>query len=784
MMLPLLLALQLSAPDSSLVFNGRQNALAVHLPRFEADVTIDGVLDELAWARASVLTGFSQFSPNDGIPTVDSTEVLAWYSPNAIYFGVRAIEPHGQVHATLANRDRIFADDNVQILLSTFNDGRQATVFMVNPLGIQADGTLLESGRAGTSGGFQAGTIFRDPADLNPDFTFQSKGRLTDYGYEVEIRIPFKSLRFQPAKEQTWGINIVRQVQHSGYEDSWAPARQSNASFLAQSGTLVGLTDLRRGLVLDLQPELTGRVDGVPKGNGWDYLGRDPQLGGNARWGISNNLTLNGTANPDFAQIESDANQLTFDPRQALFFPEKRPFFLDGSEQFSTPNTLVYTRRIVQPVAAVKLTGKAFGANLGLLSALDDRETSLTGQDHPFFNILRLQRDVGSGSRLGLVYTDKIDGDNYNRVLGLDSRIVFGRIYTANLQLAGSRTRFAGTTTQDPLWFARFLRNGRTLGIRYSINAIGENFQSRSGFIGRAGIVNAAVIHSITAYGKPGRLLERFTEDVQLLGNWKYRSFVEGRGSQDRLLHFNSTATLRGGWNIGASLLTETFGFDPDLYARLGYALELPRAGGGLDTVAFTGKKDIPNLDWVASFSTPEFAHFSGNVFALYGHDENFFEWSSGELVLLNAGFSWRPNDRLRFEATYQHQQVNRRTDGSLVDIQRIPRLKMEYQISRPFFIRLIGEYSNEWTDSLRDDSRTNRPILIFDPQTGNYAKTSVTRNNRFRVDVLFSYQPNPGTVFFAGYGSTATDPNPQKQNRLRKINDAFFVKASYLFRM
>ncbi|MEO8295671.1 MAG: carbohydrate binding family 9 domain-containing protein, partial [Gemmatimonadota bacterium] len=316
MLLPLLLAMQLASPDSMSVYNGRRNELSVRIPRLEADVVIDGSLDELAWSRAGMLTGFSQFSPSDGLPAVDSTEVLVWYSPSSIYFGIRAFEQHGQVHATLADRDRIFADDNIQILLSTFNDGRQATVFMVNPLGVQADGSLVETGQAGQTGIFGGGAVSRDPTNLNPDYVFQSKGRITEYGYEVEVRIPFKSLRYQSAGEQTWGFNVVRQIQHSGYEDSWAPARQSSASFLAQSGKLTGLTEIHRGLVLDLQPELTARVDGAPQLNGWDYQRRDPQVGGNVRWGITNNLTLNGTANPDFAQIESDAGQVTFDPRQ------------------------------------------------------------------------------------------------------------------------------------------------------------------------------------------------------------------------------------------------------------------------------------------------------------------------------------------------------------------------------------------------------------------------------------------------------------------------------------
>ncbi|MEP7325384.1 MAG: DUF5916 domain-containing protein [Gemmatimonadota bacterium] len=777
MLLTLLLATQMAGSDSLTIYNGRQNAISVPVPRIEGTVTIDGSLDELAWSRSALLNGFSQFSPSDGVPSVDSTQVLVWYSGDAIYFGIRAYEAHGAVHATLADRDRIFGDDNIQILLSTFNDGRQATVFMVNPFGVQADGSLVESGRAGSTGIFSGGgSVNRDPADLSPDFVFQSRGRITPYGYEVEVRIPFKSLRFQSNAEQTWGLNIVRQVQHSGYEDSWTQARQSAASFLAQSGHLTGLHEMNRGLVLDLQPEITARVDGAPDGNQWDYTGGRPDVGGNLRWGVTNDLTLNATANPDFSQVESDAGQFTFDPRQALFFPEKRPFFLEGNEQFRTLNPLIYTRRIVQPVAAVKLTGKALGANIGLLSAIDDHDASFTGEDHPVYNILRAQRDVGRQSRVGMVYTDKIDGDNYNRVIEIDSRIVFGGIYSVQTQLAGSRTRFAGARTEAPLWYAQFLRNGHTLGMRYSINAISEDFQAQSGFIGRAGIVNALLVHSLTGHGKPGALLERFGGDVQLNGTWKYDDFVHGHESQDRKLHFNTSATLRGGWLAQASLLIESFGYDPDIYA--GYALQAPT-----DTLPFVGTPDIPNLDWVASLGTPEFSHFSANGFVLYGNDENFFEWSSGELFLFNVGLSWRPTDQIRLQATYQHQQVNRRTDGSLVDIQRNPRLKLEYQVSRPFFIRVIGEYFNQWTDALRDDSRTDLPILVFDPGAGDYVRTEVTRNSRFRGDVLFSFQPNPGTVFFAGYGSTLREPNALS-TRLRRTQDAFFVKASYLFRM
>jgi hypothetical protein len=499
------------------------------------------------------------------------------------------------------------------------------------------------------------------------------------------------------------------------------------------------------------------------------------------RWGVTNNLTLNATANPDFSQVESDAQQFVFDPRNELSFPEKRPFFLEGIEQFSTPNSLIYTRRIIQPLAAAKLTGKAFGTDLALLSAVDDRAGSATGQDHPVYNLLRIQRDVGSQSRVGVVYTDKIDGDNYNRVAGADSRLVFGGVYSAQLQLAGSRTRRDGTTETAPLWSARVARNGRTLGARYSITGVAEDFRAQSGFISRPGIVHANLDHSLTLYGKQGGLLETFTGDVALDGTWEYHRFVNGEGIQDQKLHFNTNTRLKGGWQMGASVLVESFGYPSDVYDQ--YAVEIPAAGGA-DTVPFTGTPTIPNLDYLVTLDSPEFSHFSGNIFFLWGHDENFFEWASAKITWLDLTLDWRPTPKLRVNGRYQLQWVGRRTDGSTVDVWRSPRLKVEYQLSRPIFLRLVGEYTTERRDALRDESRTGAPILIFAPEANSYLRAGAFGHRSFRGDFLFSYQPNPGTVLFAGYGSTLRDPTELGSASLRRAEDGFFLKLSYLFQM
>jgi hypothetical protein len=360
---------------------------------------------------------------------------------------------------------------------------------------------------------------------------------------------------------------------------------------------------------------------------------------------------------------------------------------------------------------------------------------------------------------------------------------VFGGVYSAQLQVAGSHTRTTGISNSAPLWSARFVRNGHTFGLSYSITGIDEDFRARSGFISRPGLAQADLNHRVTVYGKRSGLVESFTGDVTLDGTWQYDRFVNGEGIQDQKLHFNTNTTLRGGWHFGASILVESFGYPEDVYSD--YALEVPRSdGAGVDTVPFTGTPTIPNLDYVLSLDTPEFSHFSGNVFVLWGRDENFFEWASADIMLVNLTLGWRPTDKLRLEGIYQLQSVMRRTDGRTVNVQRSPRVKLEYQLSRPIFLRLVGEYTTERQAALRDDTRTDAPILIFDHEAGAYVRANAFGRRTFRGDFLFSYQPTPGTVLFAGYGSTLRDPSELGRASLRRSEDGFFLKLSYLWQL
>ena len=778
MILPLLLSLAVPVAEAPPAYNGRESQVRVSIPRLEEQVKVDGILDEAAWERAARLVGFSQYAPVDGRPAESATEVLVWYSPSAIHFGVRAHAEAGTVRASLANRDRLDAEDAVEIFLDTFHDGRQATVFIVNPLGVQADGALVEGTRT-QSGGFSGLSTGREQPDLSPDFVFDSKGRLTPEGYEVEVRIPFKSLRYQAAKRQDWGLNVIRRVQSTGHEDSWTPARRAGTSFLAQAGTLAGISDLRPGLILDLNPVVTAKTDGAPAASGWGYDTSRPEVGGNVRWGVTSNLTLNGTVNPDFSQVEADASQFTFDPRTALFFPEKRPFFLEGIEQFTTPNNLIYTRRVAAPVGAAKLTGKVAGSRVAALLAVDGEETSATGRDHPFFNIVRVQRDLGSKSRVGLVYTDRIDGGTSNRVAEVDAHLAFASLYALDLQGALSRTHEADVRTA-PLWQAVLVRNGRRFGFRHALTGIHPDFRADSGFLSRGAITHANVDHRATFFGPPKGFWESLSCDVVLDGIWRYRDFTTGPALEKKL-HFNNNLTLRGGWKAGASLLIESFAFDPELYE--GYALARSTPAGA-EILPFTGTPHLDNLDYVLTLSTPEYSRFSGSLFYIWGRDENFFEWSPADIKYLTATADWRPTDQLRVSAQYQLQSFDRRTDGTTVGIRRIPRLKVEYQLSRAIFFRGVGEYDASRQDTLRDDGRTELPIVIREGATGDYLPAGRSERNRFRLDWLFSYQPTPGTVVFAGYGSTLTEPEGLRLRALRRDRDGFFLKVSYLFRL
>lgn len=787
MLLPLLVFAQVTAATApatlagqaqQAVYVGSERQMDVRIPALPADgVRVDGRLDEPVWNHAALLTGFSMYQPVDSRPAPDSTQVLVWYAPDAIWFGIRAFEPHAGVRATLSNRDQIANDDNVEIHLDTFDERRRAYVFIVNPLGVQADGMKNEG-----AGLFLPGQhIEPGQNDLSPDFIWQSKGRLTDYGYEVEVRVPFKSLRYPAQATEDWGVQVVRNVQHSGYQETWTPVHKASASFIVQEGLLRGMSGMQHGAVVELNPELTTSIDGAPAAASagaatgpWQYHA-SPTLGGNARLGLGSNFVLNGAVKPDFSQVEADALQIAGDARFDVFYPEKRPFFVDGIEQFAVPNTLVYTRRIVHPTGAARLTGKIGRTDVALLSAVDDPATSYAGGNSPLWNLVRLKRDFATQSFAGILLGDREDGASFNRYAEADLRHVFGGLYYLELQGVGSATRRSDTTRTAPMWEAAVDRTGRSFGFHYQITGIDPAFYAASGFVPRTNIVNAQVSNRYTLYGHPGAVFEQYNTFITTTAIWRYRDFFAAKSLLEDKLSMSNTFTLRGGWKLGVAPTLATYAFDPAAYA--GYYVAA--SGGGY--APFQPADRITTFTIGPTVSTPQFQHVTASAGVTTGNDVDFFETSRVRRFDTNASVDWRPTEKLRVGGSYVSSRFTRRSSGAeIVDV-RIPRLKLEYQLARPLFVRFVGQYDAQVGTALVDP-RTGDPI--YTASNGVYTPAMHQQGNGLRVDWLLSYRPTPGTVFFAGYGSSLTEPDPLRFRALQRESDGFFVKGSYLLRM
>jgi hypothetical protein len=761
------------------VYHGRKGATDVAMPAAStAQVVIDGRLDEPVWQQAPLLTGFSLYQPTDNRPAPDSTDVRVWYSPTALYIGIRAYESHGPVRATLADRDRVASDDHIEIHLDPFEERRRAFVFIVNPLGVQADGTKSEGG------GFIPGAnVAPGQNDLSPDFHWQSSGRVTDWGYEVELRIPFSSVRFPARDRQRWGIQFNRRVQHSGYEQTWTPAVRASASFISQEGWLSGMRGLQHGVDVTVNPELTTTVSGTPArdesgtATGWNYR-NDPRIGGNVRAGLGSNFVLNGTVRPDFSQVEADALQVAADQRFALFYPERRPFFVEGSDQFNVPNTLVYTRRIVQPDAAIKLTGRLGRSNISLLSALDIAPQGITNaefRDKPLVDIVRLTRDFAQQSQAGFVYSDRVRRGVSNRLAGVDVRHVFG-MYFASLQAAGSVSSNGGATRSGALWEAVVDRTGRSFGFHYGILGIQPEFRADNGFVARTGFVQPSLANRFTVYGKPGELFERYNVFIQTSGLWKYGEFFRGRSLLESRASATNQLTLRGGWSVSLNPALATYAFDPAAYANLRSDALAPPS-----PLAFAPSPRVTTGVYTAIVSTPQFRRFAAAVGATTANDVDFLETSRIDRTSYSASLDLRPTGRLRVNATYNSSAFERQVDGFSSFSTRIPRVKVEYQVRRPIFVRVVSQYEATRREALRD--WRSGQVLLERRADGTFAPSVLRQVNLLRTDWLFSYRPKPGTVFFAGYGGSMTEAEPLAFDGLRRINDGFFVKASVVAR-
>ena len=747
--------------DSVAVYRGDAGELELEPPRMVApDVRIDGALDEPVWSAAAKLTGFTQYEPIEGRPALDDTDVYVFYTSDALYVGVRAHDrAPEEMRAKLGERDRaMMTDDWIRIMLDTFDDQRQSYVFYLTPLGIQSDGIWIEGG---TGGG---GSV---PIDFNPDFIWASETRLLDDGWSAELRIPYISLRFRTEPVQSWGFNVARETRRNGYKTSWAPLTQNRASTLAQIGKLRSLRDLEPRRLVEVNPVVTGRRTGALTSSGYEREGFTPELGINARVGVTQNLVLDGTLNPDFSQVEADADQITANERFAISLPEKRPFFLEGTEVFQTPQRLVYTRSIVEPVGGAKLTGKVGSFNVGYLGVVD--EGAIAGQTA--VNLLRVRRDIGGASTIGVLMTDRTatDGGDYNRVVGVDARVLLAQRYTITTQLAGSWNRAADEQSDGMLSYLQVERSGETLGWEVVYEDVAPDFRAGSGFIRRVGDARLFGTGRLVFRRPQGSLLERWGAELRLEGF--YPSGNIGGQPIESEIELQPNLFLRGGSTLRFILRRGYYALDPDAYADH----RIAGPDGTLMPIAAPGELEGLYAFAVMPQLRPNaWLQIGGRMYLR--EIPIFTEGSRGFELLLNPDVRVWPTDGLSLELSYARSRIHRQDDDALFSTQDIPRLKAQYQFSRSLLARIVTQYNLQ--------SRT----ALLDPTTGlpihfDGIRDAGAEGGSFGAQLLVAYEPSPGTLFYAGWAQQMRGERTLRLDDMDRLSDGLFVKLSYLYR-
>lgn len=460
------------APVSARAGDSAPDVLTVS--RIPAAPLIDAVVGDDEWRSARPFELAYQTQPGDNVPPSERTEVRIAYDRDNLYFAIRAWDAEAAaIRGRVTRRDDIFGDDYVTLHLDTYDDRRRAYVFSFNPLGIQADGLYNE--------GVSTGRNWDANIDRTWDGVLTSQGRVVEDGYVVEAAIPFKTMRYQAGADRRWGLHVQRWIARKAENVSWRPISREVASLLTQMGALTGLSDLDGGSTIDLVPTVTTAATSDRLGDGRLSHAGDFDPAATLNWTVTPNVTISGTINPDFSQIEADVPQIEVNQRFPLRYPEKRPFFLEGGQFFRSPGALnfVETRRIVDPDWGGKLTAKTGRNTWAVIAARDAVDNAVLG-------VARYQRDLFQNSTAGGFLTTRRVERGTNTLAAIDGQWRLS-LQTIGYQLSKSFTDVDGSTSTGDATYVWYDFVGRHWRLFVNDLRISGDYRAETAFVRRTG---------------------------------------------------------------------------------------------------------------------------------------------------------------------------------------------------------------------------------------------------------------------------------------------------------
>ncbi|MGH9936680.1 MAG: DUF5916 domain-containing protein [Blastocatellia bacterium] len=788
-----------AAAFSSFAQTGNQ-ARPVSIGRFESAPTIDGKLDEPAWREAAALRGFHQTQPGDNTAPSYPTTILLGYDKERLYLGVHAADDPKKVRATVAKRDDITSDDYIAIYLDTFNDRRRAYLLMFNPLGAQQDGLFSEGSEP----------------DFSVDVVMESKGALTEDGYSIEVAIPFKSLRYEAGKGKLWGVHALRYIRHRDEEDSWAPLRrdkagldkvgvkETRARFLAQAGHITGLEEIATERTLEIIPVLTiaetgRRARALPRGASLPDPGRFVNQPVNADAGLTGKVTLTPgvtfdfALNPDFAEVEADQPQVTANQRFPLFFEERRPFFLEGADIFRTPIRTFHSRTIIDPDVALKLSGKRGRTNFGALLASDNAPGNFSEdeRDDPalrpsiarfidrnaYAGVLRVRRDVGEQSSVGLIATSNNFIEKHNQLAGADGRLSLNRNTFFTFQLLGTTSRrffYDPEADRDVYrtgngfaYFTELNRTGRRLNLQLSGEGYTRDYRADLGFTTRTDTNRWTVYARYNSEPRPQRKLISWSALHTTLAQFDWRGRSQYAYHYPRVaLNFRRQTFLQfATYRDYARLFEEEFGAKRTATRAGAFFGPAERSTfwNGLTITAGTSpsRKYSANVAVDTSWKFFDYDFGAGPKFprvsqAALANPNAPLDPGPGNTRDITASFAWRPTEAFRASIDYAKSRLERIDTRRTAYDQNLWSLRSSYYFTRFTFARARVDYD--------------------------------TLASRVRGQFLLGWTPHPGTSLYAGYNDDLNyngySPfTNQLERGLRRNQRTFFVKMSYLLR-